>query len=235
MTSPRWHDLGPVDALRRHALQEIAVERTKIALSFKDGCFGAISGVCNHVGCPLGQGTLEGDYVTCPWHGWKFHRASGEGEPGYEADRVPRHALEERDGHLWIDLVAASKRHKSPHPPHALERPLERAPGRVRVLGLSTTVMDASRPRVSTSELLLEEALRHAGADLDVETRLLRARELAFRACEGYYSKAAGACTWPCSITQMDPADQMEQVYEGLVYWADVVLVATPIRWGAAS
>jgi multimeric flavodoxin WrbA len=27
----------------------------------------------------------------------------------------------------------------------------------------------------------------------------------------------------------------MDQVYEAFVHWADVVLVATPIRWGAAS
>jgi multimeric flavodoxin WrbA len=27
----------------------------------------------------------------------------------------------------------------------------------------------------------------------------------------------------------------MEQVYEHLVFWADAVLVATPIRWGSAS
>jgi multimeric flavodoxin WrbA len=27
----------------------------------------------------------------------------------------------------------------------------------------------------------------------------------------------------------------MDQVYEALVHWADVVLVATPIRWGSAS
>jgi multimeric flavodoxin WrbA len=33
----------------------------------------------------------------------------------------------------------------------------------------------------------------------------------------------------------MDAADQMEQVYEGLIHWADVVLIATSIRWGAAS
>jgi multimeric flavodoxin WrbA len=33
----------------------------------------------------------------------------------------------------------------------------------------------------------------------------------------------------------MDPNDQMDRVYEGLVHWADVILVATPIRWGAAS
>ncbi len=33
----------------------------------------------------------------------------------------------------------------------------------------------------------------------------------------------------------MDSKDQMDQVYEGVVHWADVILVATPIRWGGAS
>ena len=36
------------------------------------------------------------------------------------------------------------------------------------------------------------------GAEKSRENRL---NELKFRACEGYYSKAAHACTWPCSIT----------------------------------
>jgi multimeric flavodoxin WrbA len=62
-----------------------------------------------------------------------------------------------------------------------------------------------------------------------------RLAQLKFRACEGYYSKSARACTWPCSITQMDPNDQLDRVYEAFVHWADVILVATPIRWGAAS
>jgi multimeric flavodoxin WrbA len=33
----------------------------------------------------------------------------------------------------------------------------------------------------------------------------------------------------------MDKKDQMDQVYEGVVHWADIILVATPIRWGGAS
>ena len=33
----------------------------------------------------------------------------------------------------------------------------------------------------------------------------------------------------------MDADDQMDQVYEALVHWADAVIIATPIRWGAAS
>ncbi len=33
----------------------------------------------------------------------------------------------------------------------------------------------------------------------------------------------------------MDASDQLDQVYEAFVHWADVMLIATPIRWGAAS
>ncbi|MBI3705522.1 MAG: flavodoxin family protein, partial [Rhizobiales bacterium] len=81
---------------------------------------------------------------------------------------------------------------------------------------------------------LLEHALQ-AARDLKAETRLIKLNELNFRNCEGYYSKAAQACTWPCSITQMDAKDQMDQVYEALVHWADAIVISSPIRWGAAS
>ena len=95
--------------------------------------------------------------------------------------------------------------------------------------------MDIQYPRYSTSEALLEIALEHARTRHSIEARMIKLRELSFRACEGYYSKSAHACTWPCSISQMDPKDGMHAVYENLVFWADVVLVATPIRWGSAS
>jgi multimeric flavodoxin WrbA len=94
--------------------------------------------------------------------------------------------------------------------------------------------MDDANPRFSGSDHLLSHALEAARAD-GTETRMIKLNELKFRACEGYYSKSAHACTWPCSITQMDDKDQMDQVYEALVHWADAVIVATPIRWGAAS
>src|SRR5436309_12105889 len=33
----------------------------------------------------------------------------------------------------------------------------------------------------------------------------------------------------------MDANDHLDVVYEAIVHWADVILVSTPIRWGAAS
>ena len=233
--SETWHDLGPAEEFKTDKVRELRIGRTRIAITWRKGQFGAISGVCNHVGGPLGEGWVHGDYVVCPWHYWKFHRLTGEGEPGFEDDKVPRYAVKEEKGRLLIDTVSISKRHKKPHAPHPLARRTGRAEGPIRVAGISTTIMDAANPRPSTSEGLLKTALDHAGDTLGAETRLIRLSHLKFRACEGFYSKSAQACIWPCSITQMDDTDEMTEVYEALVHWADVALIATPIRWGAAS
>src|SRR6476659_9500803 len=151
MSEARWHDLGPVDDLARKPLQQIAVGRTKIALSFKDGQFGAVAGACNHVGGPLGEGTLDGDYVVCPWHYWKFHHRTGQGEPGYEQDQVPAYATKVENGRLYVDLSSATKRKKQVHAPHPLARPVIRRAGPIRVVGISTTAMTVAHPRYSGS------------------------------------------------------------------------------------
>jgi multimeric flavodoxin WrbA len=186
------------------------------------------------VGGPLGEGRLDGDYIVCPWHGWKFHRATGVGEPGFEADRVPAFPIKVEGGRLLVDVAAPTRRTKAPHEAHPLAREVVRAAGPLRLAGISTTVMDGGNPRFSGSDHLLDHALTEAGT-LGAQTRLIRLNDLKFRACEGYYSKSAQACTWPCSITQMDASDQLDAVYEALVHWADAVIVATPIRWGTAS
>jgi multimeric flavodoxin WrbA/nitrite reductase/ring-hydroxylating ferredoxin subunit len=235
MDETRWHDVGSESELRERGLTPLKIGRTRVAVSCVHGEFGAVSGVCNHAAGPLGEGRLDGEYLVCPWHNYKYHFRTGEGEPGFEEDRVPRHEVRLEGGRVLVSLDAVTTRNKPHHDPHPLERRLVREEGPLRVLGIGTTAMDEANPRYSTSESLLRTALAHAADALGAQTRLIRLRELKFRACEGYYSKSAHACTWPCSITQMDPDDQMERVYEGIVFWADVILVATPIRWGNAS
>ena len=237
MNEGNWIDVGSSEELAKNAVQELRVGSRRIALGFRDGRFGAISGVCNHVGGPLGNGRLDGEYVVCPWHYYKFHWQTGEGEPGYEADRVPAHDVKVENGRVLVQEAPKTKRNRIAHAPHPLARDPHREAGPIRVLGISTTSMTSGEPRYSTSEDLLEHALAavRARTDNPCDTQLLRIRDLSFRACEGFYSKSARACTWPCSITQMDPRDQMDRVYEGVVHWADVIVIATPIRWGGAS
>jgi nitrite reductase/ring-hydroxylating ferredoxin subunit len=203
-----WVDVGAADELRQQPLQQVMLGSTRVALSYRDGVFGALSGVCNHAGGPLGKGTLEGDYVVCPWHQWRFHRIEGHGERGFEEDVVPAYEVREREGRVEVRRGAVTKRARKPHEPHPLTRERVREPGRARVVGISTTVMQQDYPRFSASEALVDAALEHA-AGLGLETQNIRLRDLSFRACEGFYSRAARACTWPCSITQMDPDDQL--------------------------
>ena len=230
----KWFDVGSAEELSAEPLKRITALGRDLAVSFVDGKFGVVSNACNHAGGPLGNGRLDADYIICPWHNWKFHRCTGVGEPGFEEDCVPAYPVKVEAGRVLIDLNGASKRQRKPHAPHPLARNVERTPGGLRLAGISTSVMDAANPRFSGSDHLLEHAIEAANA-LGAETRLIKLNELKFRACEGYYSKAARACTWPCSITQMDSNDQMEQVYEALVHWADVVIISSPIRWGAGS
>jgi multimeric flavodoxin WrbA/nitrite reductase/ring-hydroxylating ferredoxin subunit/rubredoxin len=242
-TEEQWQDIGAIDDLKSTPLCEIEIPGTTIALVYKDGVFKAISGTCNHVGGPLGRGRLDGDYVVCPWHQWQFHSSTGTGKPGCmcEGHLVPCYAVKVEGGRVLVNLVALTPRVRKTEPPHPLAHIVVRGqPGGPaqtdppRVVGISTTNMDIHNPRYSTSDKLLTDALARA-RECGAETRLIRLAELNFRACEGYYSQSERACTWPCSITQMDPTDQMDRVYEAFVQWGDIFIVATPIRWGQAS
>lgn len=229
-----WHRVGSLADLSKQEVQQLTIAGKPIAISCKDGKFGAIAGRCPHVGGPLGNGSLSGDNIVCPWHGWSFNRCDGQSGRGYPI-AVASYELKTEGDALWIRFDTATAAKAPQREPHRLARPVQREPGPIRVFGLSTTGMDSEAPRYSTSEDLLTEALDHARESLGCETRMIKLAEVKFKHCEGYYSKAAPACTWPCTLTQMDDEDELEPVYEAFVHWADVVLVATPIRWGAAS
>src|SRR5438045_8901616 len=110
-----WVDVGAAAELSATALRRIKPNERDIALSFRNGKFGAVSNVCNHVGGPLGQGRLDGDYIICPWHGWKFHRSTGKGEPGFEEDCVPAFPVRVENGCVLGNSTAPSRRTTKPH------------------------------------------------------------------------------------------------------------------------
>lgn len=56
----------------------VEVQGVWIALFNVDGAFYAVDNTCPHSGGPLGEGSLDGDIVVCPWHGWRFNVRTGE-------------------------------------------------------------------------------------------------------------------------------------------------------------
>jgi nitrite reductase (NADH) small subunit len=53
------------------------VKGQSIAIFNVDGTYYATDNTCVHRGGPLGEGELEGDVVTCPWHAWQFNVKTG--------------------------------------------------------------------------------------------------------------------------------------------------------------
>ena len=49
----------------------------QIALFNVGGTFYAMENACAHRGGPLGEGSLDGTTVTCPWHAWEYDVATG--------------------------------------------------------------------------------------------------------------------------------------------------------------
>jgi multimeric flavodoxin WrbA/nitrite reductase/ring-hydroxylating ferredoxin subunit len=220
----------------------VKVGNVEVAIFHRNGVVSAIGNACLHKGGPLGKGRVDnkydGCYVTCPWHGWEYNVVTGSAPPGY-ADQQSVYDVKIQGEEVWISLKPVTRAKKAKHADRPLldleELRYSTTPTSLNVLGISTTNLNAALPRLSTSEQALENALAHASEAYGAETRLIRLRDLGFRHCEGYYSQHENACTWPCSISEMNPDDGMNDVYRALVLWADIVIVSTPIRWGNAS
>lgn len=55
----------------------VTADGQEVALFNVGGAFHAVHNTCVHRGGPLGEGPLEGQVVTCPWHGWQYDVTTG--------------------------------------------------------------------------------------------------------------------------------------------------------------
>ena len=64
----------------------VDVAGKRIALFNINGKFFAIDDECTHASGPLSEGEIDGNTVTCPWHGATFDVSSGlaTGAPAFE-------------------------------------------------------------------------------------------------------------------------------------------------------
>jgi len=59
-------------------VHEFQVAGKPVAIANVAGKFFAINNTCLHRGGPLGEGSLQGSIVTCPWHGWEYDVTTGK-------------------------------------------------------------------------------------------------------------------------------------------------------------
>lgn len=82
----------------------VKADDLEIALFNVGGSFHAIGNACLHRGGPLGEGSLEGLLVTCPWHGWEYDVTTGVSRID-SAMRVPVYRTEVNGGEVFIELL----------------------------------------------------------------------------------------------------------------------------------
>ncbi len=69
----------------------VQVSGRAIAIYNVSGTVFATDNTCLHQGGPLGDGFLDGDIITCPWHLWEYNVRTGEkvGEPSLRVATYP--------------------------------------------------------------------------------------------------------------------------------------------------
>ena len=134
-----WVGVGAARELSTVPLRKCRAGKQDIALTYLDSQFGAVHNAYNHVGGPLGEESLENDYLVCPWHQWTFHRITLLGEPGFEDDRVPAFPVEVEDGLVLVNDAIGTSRNKLP-----MKRTASPAPSCGK---LGPSALPESRPR----------------------------------------------------------------------------------------
>jgi nitrite reductase/ring-hydroxylating ferredoxin subunit len=81
---------------------------TAIAVFNVGGAFYAIANACTHVGGPLGEGTLDGTTVTCPWHGSQFDVTSGQVRKGPARRPVATYPVRVKGNDVFVEVQDAS-------------------------------------------------------------------------------------------------------------------------------
>jgi len=235
--------LIPLSDLPENTHKSVKNGSKTIALFHYGGIISALDHACIHKGGDLGEGFIQmlddqERYVVCPWHGWQYNLKTGKAPYGY-LDRQALYDVIVENGMICVSEKPVADAFRAEHEsdPLADLRSLsyQTTASSLNILGISATNMNRDLPRPSTSETALQHALDIAVSKFGAQTKMIKLRELNFRHCEGYYSRHEEACTWPCSISEMDADDGMNEIYRSMVLWADAVILATPIRWGNAS
>lgn len=103
----------------------------------------------------------------------------------------------------------------------------------IKAVGISTSSRPEYGGKFSHSKVILGEVLGHLNT-MGAETQLIDAKTLQLYECAGYYSRGQTECIFPCKTSIARKDDQMKQIYRALLE-SDIVIWATPIRWGMYS
>jgi len=86
-------------------LRKVSASGMPVLMVRRGGQLHAISNTCSHAGGPLDEGSLDGDVVTCPWHGSRFDVRTGRVCGGPATFSQPALRVVEAAGRVSVELA----------------------------------------------------------------------------------------------------------------------------------
>lgn len=106
-TTEEWVVVTQAAGIPDEAVLAVSVGEVPVALVHSGGAWYALEGRCPHQGGPLGEGLLCNGALRCPWHGYDFAPATGQGV-GNQLRATPLQ-VRERDG--VVEILAPKPKH----------------------------------------------------------------------------------------------------------------------------
>src|SRR5216684_2608161 len=96
--------VAELDDLDEGELLAVEVDGEPICLAKIDGNIYAITDNCTHIGGPLNEGELDGEVLTCPWHGAQFNVRTGKVLRGPAGQDIQTYPVQVEDRSILVSL-----------------------------------------------------------------------------------------------------------------------------------
>jgi 3-phenylpropionate/trans-cinnamate dioxygenase ferredoxin component len=93
-----------VDELEEGELMAVEVDGEPVCLAKVGGCIYAFTDNCTHISGPLNEGELDGEVLTCPWHGAQFNVTTGKVLRGPARQDIATYPVKVEDNAVFVSL-----------------------------------------------------------------------------------------------------------------------------------
>ena len=104
MTMTEFIKVADVAELTEGELMPLEVDGEPICLAKVNGGICAFSDNCTHVSGPLSEGELDGDVLTCPWHGAQFNIRTGKVLRGPARQDLPTYPVKVEGDSILVSV-----------------------------------------------------------------------------------------------------------------------------------
>jgi len=99
-----WVKACSVEFLSSGTIKQFYIRDCEVLLMNINHKFFCLDARCTHAGAPLEEGQLDGEVLTCPWHGSQFQVTDGKVIKGPAEKRLKTYPVNVKDDSVFIEL-----------------------------------------------------------------------------------------------------------------------------------